>query len=47
MGVFDGQNAATTLPKLQGPDIDFTIELDPAKCDNIALFRLSDTSRYF
>jgi hypothetical protein len=31
MGVFDGQKAATTLPELRGPDVDFTIELDPTK----------------
>jgi hypothetical protein len=31
MNVFDGQKAATTLPKLRGPDIDFTIKLDPSK----------------
>jgi hypothetical protein len=31
MGVFDGQKAATTLPELQGPDVDFAIELDPTK----------------
>jgi hypothetical protein len=31
MGVFDGQKAATTLPELRGPDVDFAIELDPTK----------------
>jgi hypothetical protein len=31
MGVFDGQKAATTLPELRGPDVDFTIKLDPTK----------------
>jgi hypothetical protein len=31
MGVFDGQKVATTLPELRGPDVDFTIELDPTK----------------
>jgi hypothetical protein len=31
IGVFDGQKAATTLPELQGPDVDFAIELDPTK----------------
>jgi hypothetical protein len=31
MGVFNGQKAATTLPELQGPDVDFAIELDPTK----------------
>jgi hypothetical protein len=31
LNVFDGQKAATTLPKLRGPDINFAIELDPTK----------------
>jgi hypothetical protein len=31
MGMFDGQKAATTLPELRGPDINFAIELDPTK----------------
>jgi hypothetical protein len=31
MGVFNGQKVATTLPELQGPDVDFAIELDPTK----------------
>jgi hypothetical protein len=31
MGVFNGQKVATTLPELQGPDIDFTIKLDLTK----------------
>jgi hypothetical protein len=31
LNVFDGQKAATTLPELRGPDIDFVIELDPTK----------------
>jgi hypothetical protein len=31
LNVFDGQKAATTLPELCGPDIDFVIELDPTK----------------
>jgi hypothetical protein len=31
LNVFDGQKAATTLPKLRGPDINFVIELDPTK----------------
>jgi hypothetical protein len=29
LNIFDGQKAATTLPELRGPDIDFAIELDP------------------
>jgi hypothetical protein len=31
LNIFDGQKAATTLPELCGPDIDFAIELDPMK----------------
>jgi hypothetical protein len=31
LNVFDSQKVAMTLPKLRGPDIDFTIELDPTK----------------
>ena len=28
---FNVEKAVTTLPKLQGPNIDFTIDLDPTK----------------
>jgi hypothetical protein len=31
LGVFDGHKAATMLPELCGPDVDFTIKLDPTK----------------
>jgi hypothetical protein len=31
LNMFNGQKAAMTLPELRGPDIDFTIELDPTK----------------
>jgi len=31
LDVFDGQKAASTLPDLRGPGIDFAIELDPTK----------------
>jgi hypothetical protein len=31
LNMFDGQKAATTLPELHGPDINFVIELDPTK----------------
>jgi hypothetical protein len=31
LNVFNSQKAATTLPELHGPDIDFAIELDPTK----------------
>jgi hypothetical protein len=31
LNVFDSEKAATTLPEVCGPDIDFAIELDPSK----------------
>ena len=31
LDVFDGERAATTLPEIRGPNIDFAIELDPMK----------------
>jgi hypothetical protein len=31
LDMFDGEKAALTLPELQGPDTDFTIDLDPEK----------------
>jgi hypothetical protein len=31
LDVFDSKKAATTLPEVHGPDIDFMIELDPSK----------------
>jgi hypothetical protein len=31
LDVFNSEKAAMTLPEIRGPDIDFTIELDPSK----------------
>jgi hypothetical protein len=31
LDMFDGEKAASTLPELQGPDINFAIDLDPEK----------------